>query len=366
MNLLLIVLSGLRQDMLNNINMPNLQRLSEQYQRFDNHVAGDNETETSLFSLFYGLPAQYADDVIADKRPPLLIDELQRQEYRIKAFTTDGLNQPIYQHAIFSGIRHKQQIGASRNDEATLNSWLAWQQKQIPGSPWFSYVALSGPNSLALPADFQGPYQPELKQLNPFGSIPPEQRPLLINRYKNAVFYLDQLLGDYFTQLASRQVLDHTLVVITSDHGFELGESGASHWGAGGNYSNVQMKVPFIMAWPGHAIAHTDILSSHQDLVPTLLPELLGVTSPESDYSTGHTLLQPQDRDWVIGGNGRHSVIFGQHEITLFDRQGNFDVRSVDGYKSIDSGRQDMPVLLKVMRDLSRFKGSLENGSPAH
>lgn len=37
------------------------------HQRFDNHVAGDNETETSLFSLFYGLPAQYADDVIADK-----------------------------------------------------------------------------------------------------------------------------------------------------------------------------------------------------------------------------------------------------------------------------------------------------------
>lgn len=66
---------------------------------------------------------QYADDVIADKRPPLLIDELQRQRYRIKAFTTtDGLGKPIYQHAIFSGIRHKQQIGAGRNDEATLRN----------------------------------------------------------------------------------------------------------------------------------------------------------------------------------------------------------------------------------------------------
>jgi membrane-anchored protein YejM (alkaline phosphatase superfamily) len=366
LNLLLIVLSGLRQDMLNNINMPNLQRFSQQYQRFDNHVAGDNETETSLFSLFYGLPAQYADDVIADKRPPLLIDELQRQEYRIKTFTTDGLNQPIYQNAIFSGIRHKQQIGVGKSDDQTLQAWLSWQQKQLPGSPWFSYLALSGPGTLALPADFHGPYQPELKQLDPFGSIPAAQQPLLVNRYKNAVFYMDQLLGNYFEQLMTHQVLDNTLVIITSDHGFELGESGPANWGAGGNYSNVQMKVPLIMAWPGHANQQIHALTSHQDLVPTLLPELLGVTSPEADYSTGHSLLQPPSREWVISGNNRHSVIFGQQEITLFDRQGNFEVRTVDGYKSIDNGRQDMPVLLKVMRDLSRFKGTMDNSATAH
>jgi membrane-anchored protein YejM (alkaline phosphatase superfamily) len=126
------------------------------------------------------------------------------------------------------------------------------------------------------------------------------------------------------------------------------------------------MKVPFLMAWPGHANQQIDTLTSHQDLVPTLLPELLGVTSPEVDYSTGHSLLRPTSREWVISGNNRHSVIFGQQEITLFDRQGNFEVRTVDGYNSIDNGRQDMPVLLKVMRELSRFKGSMDNNATAH
>ena len=100
--------------------------------------------------------------------------------------------------------------------------------------------------------------------------------------------------------------------------------------------------------------------------MPTLLPELLGVTSSEVDYSTGHSLLLPASREWVISGNNRHSVILGQQEITLFDRQGNFEVRTVHGYKNIDNGRQDMPVLLKVMRELSRFKGSMDNNPTAH
>ncbi len=128
LNLLLIVLKGLRQDMVNNINMPNLQRFAEQHQRYVNHIAGDNETETSLFSLFYGLPAQYADDVEADKRSPLLLDEMQRQEYRIKAFATQGLDIPIYQEAIFSGIRHKRTPDGTQSDAKTLENWIRWQQ----------------------------------------------------------------------------------------------------------------------------------------------------------------------------------------------------------------------------------------------
>jgi uncharacterized protein len=366
LNLLVIVLDGLRQDMLNNITMPNLYRFSQQYQGFNNHVAGDNETETSLFTLFYGLPAQYAEDVLADKRPPLLIDELQRQEYRIKAFATDGLALPIYQHAIFSGIRHKQQIGVTNNDELALKSWLSWQQAQPQDSPWFSYVALNGPGSLILPANYQGPYQPEIKRLDPFSTISQEQRPLLINRYKNAVFYMDQLLGRYFDQLMVHQVLDNTLVVITSDHGFELGDESSHNWGSGGNYSNSQMRVPMILAWPGHINQQSEELTSHQDLVPTLLRELLGVTSPEADYSTGHSLFQPQERNWIISGNSRHSVIFGPQEITLFDRQGNFEVRSSNDYKIIDNGRQDMPALLKVMNELNRFKGTLDSNGSSH
>ncbi len=362
LNLLLIVLKGLRQDMVNNVNMPNLQRFAEQHQRFTNHIAGDNETETSLFSLFYGLPAQYAEDAQADKRPPLLIDEMQRQEYRIKAFATQGLDLPIYREAIFSGIRHKQGKNRVQSDAQTLESWMRWQQARPDGQPWFAYIALDGPGSLQLPADFQGPYQPELKQLDPFSTISEAQQPQLINRYKNSVFYVDQLLGSLFERWQGSQMMDNTLIIITSDHGFELGDTEPTSWGAGNNYSRPQMQVPLILAWPGKGpLQHTG-LTSHQDLVPTLLPELFGIRSPAEDYSTGRTLWQETPRDWVISGNNRHFVIVGQQEITLFDRQGNFSLHRSKDYEEIDDGRPNMPALLKVMRDLNRFKGS--NAAP--
>lgn len=98
-----------------------------------------------------------------------------------------------------------------------------------------------------------------------------------------------------------------------------------------------------------------------RDLVPTLLPELFGVNSPVDDYSAGRSLLQQQPRKWLLSGNSRHFVIVGDKEITLFDRQGNFEVRDASTYDVIDDGRPDMPALLKVMRDLGRFKGI--NGS---
>ena len=362
LNLLLIVLKGLRQDMVNNINMPNLQRFAEQHQRYVNHIAGDNETETSLFSLFYGLPAQYADDVEADKRSPLLLDEMQRQEYRIKAFATQGLDLPIYQEAIFSGIRHKRAQDNSQSDAQTLENWMHWQQARSEGLPWFAYISLDGPGNLELPANYQGPNQPELKQLDPFNSISPKLRPQLVNRYKNSVFYVDQLLGTLFEQMQTAQLMDNTLIVITSDHGFELGESEPDNWGAGSNYSQAQMRVPMILAWPGKAPELHEDFSSHQDLVPTLLPELFGVSSPADDYSTGQSLLQSPPRKWLLSGNSRHFVIFDKQEITLFDRQGNFEIRDASSYEVIDDGRPDMPALLKVMRDLGRFKGV--NSSP--
>ena len=100
-NILLIVFKGLRRDIVNDITMPNLSRFSSQHQRFTHHIAGDNNTENSLFSLFYGLPGQYAKDMLHERRSPLLIDELQRQDYVISAFMSDKLSSTYFKDGIF-------------------------------------------------------------------------------------------------------------------------------------------------------------------------------------------------------------------------------------------------------------------------
>jgi membrane-anchored protein YejM (alkaline phosphatase superfamily) len=70
--------------MLNNINMPNLH--ADQHLNFANHMSGGNDDAMGMFSLFYGLPGHYYDDIRNDKTPPVLFDEMLRQDYQFGLF----------------------------------------------------------------------------------------------------------------------------------------------------------------------------------------------------------------------------------------------------------------------------------------
>lgn len=357
-NLLLVVVRDLRADLLNNIDMPNLARYASQHQLFSNHLAGDNESATSLFSLFYGLPGQYQPLFAHERIPPVLLDELQRQDYLISAFASQGLMQPSYQHTLLAGLR----LGADERspdhrqaDAATLQQWQSWLARQTGPRPWFSYLELDTPRTLALPAEFQGPYQPE-------SALPSWARPSdevaamgLRNRYKNAIFYVDMLLGELFDRLTSQGLSNNTVVIITADHGVELGDQQGSIWGAGQRYAPAQLQVPLVLAWPGETANRIDYPTRHQDLVPTLLARLLGVTSDPQDYSLGTDLLQAERADWSLLGNSHHYVVYDPHTITEFNRQGDFTIRDRARYLAHEDAKPNMAMLVRVMNQLRRF-----------
>jgi hypothetical protein len=50
--------------------------------------------------------------------------------------------------------------------------------------------------------------------------------------------------------------------------------------------------------------------------------------------------------------------------VLAYNRIRKFEIHQGKDYEEIDDGRPNMPALLKVMRDLNRFKGS--NTAPAH
>ena len=361
-NLLLITLHGLRADMVNNVVMPNLSRLAGQSQRFTQQLSADNERETSLFSLFYGLPASYMDDMLADHRSPLLLDELQRQDYQIKIFSSQNLKQPLYRNGIFGGVRQFRSHKSDGDEQASIQHLLSWLPEHANGPrPWFAYLQLDTPGNLWTPSGLQGPFQPELTQLDPFNLPDNSKRNLVVNRYKNSAFLTDQMLGQLFDRLDDLKLTERTVIVITADHGFALSDRGQGQWGAGDNYDEAQLAVPLIISWPGKAASEYQPLSSHVDLAPTLLQELLGVTSSSSDFSTGTSLYQGQPHSWVLAGNNQQFVIITPEEITQFDRQGHFEVRDKKHYQLLDDSRPDMPMLLKVMRDLSRFRSGPES-----
>lgn len=95
--------------------------------------------------------------------------------------------------------------------------------------------------------------------------------------YDGEVAYVDRTLGGLFADLRTSGAFEHTMIVLTGDHGESLGEHGeATH----GCYAyDPTLRVPLIIAAPGIAPGRTDAVVSHVDIFPTLC-DLAGVRKP--------------------------------------------------------------------------------------
>ncbi len=359
-NILLVVVDGLRADQLDAITMPNLNRFASRHLRFDNHLSAGNRPHTSLFSLFYSLPAHYHRDAEQEGMAPVLLDELQRQDYRFGLFASGGLDRPLYQDAIFSTLRNQPfeaAAGGATGDRQAVADFSVWLEQQDEQRPWFSFVYLDALNELDLPADTEGPFQPSLKQLNPARAYQNEQRDALFNRYRNAVFYTDRLLGQLLARV-KQATGDNTLVIVTSGHGMEFNDNDNNTWGFGTAYSPYQLRVPLIIDWPSQRQpARFSHPTSQLDLVPTLMRQTLGVQSPLRSFSTGQSLFKADTNRWRLASDEEEYVIYQQDDITLFNRRGDFQLLRAQDYQPKQNANPELSLLLQVMNELNRFQG---------
>ncbi|TVQ02360.1 MAG: DUF229 domain-containing protein [Balneolaceae bacterium] len=101
----------------------------------------------------------------------------------------------------------------------------------------------------------------------------------LRHAYAAATSYVDTQVGRVLDQMAALGLLEKTIVVIWSDHGFALGEQGI--WGKHSLYETA-LKSPLIIYYPG--IKEPGVVSEAIvetiDIFPTLT-DLAGLTAPE-------------------------------------------------------------------------------------
>ncbi|MFW5876509.1 MAG: sulfatase [Myxococcota bacterium] len=141
--------------------------------------------------------------------------------------------------------------------------------------------------------------------------------------YAEEVAFVDEAIGELIATLDERGLSDRTLVMITSDHGEELGER-AGAFGHVHNLYDELIAVPWVMALPGRIPPRTVVSEPvrHVDLMPTVLG-LAGLESPRGiegrsawpPSSVGERLVfaethRPQARadKWAVRF-GRHKVI---------------------------------------------------------
>ena len=127
----------------------------------------------------------------------------------------------------------------------------------------------------------------------------------LINGYDTGVRYVDDQIGRIIAQLKSAGVYDQTAIIVSGDHGENLGELGiyAEH----GTADESTCHIPLIVKWPGgQADAVEGGLHYQLDLAPTLM-DLLG--RPPCPVWDGQSFAQAIRHGQAVG---REALVLSQ------------------------------------------------------
>ena len=145
-----------------------------------------------------------------------------------------------------------------------------------------------------------------------------------------------------------------TIIVISSDHGEEFNDNKQNYWGHNGNFTKYQAQVPFIVKWPGKGNVEIEYATSMLDVVPTILPEVLGCSNPVSDYSVGENLFSPsKDREYRYVSNYSKDAFIEKDRIVLINEVGLLNY--LDENNRPSSNKEIPSYLKKVLEETSRF-----------
>jgi uncharacterized protein len=303
-NIIVIVLEGARFDMLSEEVMPNVWKFGREHTMFMNHYSGGNATRFGVFSLFYGLPGTYWHTFLANRISPLLIDTFLEKGYDFKILSSTKLTFPELRKTVFLRLpdyivdSHPTADFAER-DRIISDTLIDYVSTRNEDRPFFAVLIYNASHQMyKYPPSFEK-FRPVVpKELDYFKDVTPENIPKVRNRYKNSLYYDDYLIGRIIETLRKKKLLENSVVVITGDHGEEFEEKG--FLGHNSSFNDYQTKTLFVMNYPGQGPRVVTRLTSHTDLVPTLMGSL-GCTSPVEYYAQGVSLLNGD-------GNGRRYV----------------------------------------------------------
>jgi arylsulfatase A-like enzyme len=337
-NLLLVSLDTLRADHVGGYGYerdttPRLDEFARQALRFTNVWSTSAYTLPAHLSMLSGqLPSLHGVERPEQRRSPLttplLAEQLAAEGYATAAFTGGAMMLPDFGFA--SGFERYGILDPSITLEAEevierllpvpgfdretverhgLQPALDWVDEHS-NEPWFLFVHTYAAHEFEPPPRF-------LRDLGLDGSIerdeaamaflgnqqmPDERaRRYLIDRYDGGVRAADEMVGRLLDHLDERDLRDDTVILITSDHGKEIGDRNQVRHGH--SLQEEMVHVPLWLSAPGLKPGVIDSPKSLIDVAPTLI-ELLGL--PPWPTAGGPEALQP--RSLLERGNPRREL----------------------------------------------------------
>jgi hypothetical protein len=292
-NVIVVVVDGLRRDVLTPAIMPRILGWSERGARFTAHVAAANGSEWGTFGMLYGLTPFAFVPIVDSGVPPTLLSVLWRWGYETH-FVTSGtdfgwlligkyLGPRFFE--VYTQPRARPGWENDRDSIATLRRVLG-----TGGAPKFVFVWLAATHWLYSSPEEYRAFTPDLG-ITPAADVVTQRWQAVWSRfYGRAARYVDDLVGEWLEGLD----LTRNLVVFTADHGEALYDDGFV--GHGPRLSAAEIEVPFVLAGPGvtpGTVVHAP--SGNFDLAPTLL-HVLGDGRSAEQTMFGRSLL-PAERE---------------------------------------------------------------------
>ncbi|TEW56050.1 DUF3413 domain-containing protein [Psychromonas sp. RZ22] len=338
-NILIITVESLRADMLNAKSMPYLQTLSEQGFNFKQHFSGANNSEQGVFSLFYGLPNSYWTTVINNHISPVFIDKVAEDKRPIGLFSGIGFVHPEFLQSSFSQLKATPNVYFSKtqNNNQVVQQWNKWVSEQKNTQPWFSYVYLAQKNS-------------HLFAQNNHKTVSEQSEDLSL--YQSQVLTIDNQIKRLVERLKKQKQYKNTIIMITGTNGQSFKKANTSDTLINGSH------VPMVLIWPNKVPQEINRMTSHVDIMPTLMQEVFSVDNMPSSYSSGKHLFSNNNRQYVLSGDTNNYIIYETDKITQFSRNGDIDSINWQGDRieqSENNAQYDITLLIDVLSKLRRF-----------
>ncbi|GAK57224.1 putative sulfatase, transmembrane protein [Candidatus Vecturithrix granuli] len=321
-NMIWIIVDAWRSNMLNAEVSPHIWEFSKKALVFNNHYSGGNASRFGIFSLLFGVYSYYWHQFLGARQSSAFIDELLDLGYDFQIVSSTRLTYPEFRKTAFIKIPEaiddrRDGARADTRDPQTAQHFLDWLASRENSAPFFSFIYFDAPHGpYSYTREFEK-FTPSKKTAN-YVTVGKNDMTPLKNSYKNAILFDDALVGKILAYLEEHNFLDNTVVLITADHGEEFYESGfLGHTSA---FSKEQTKVPLILYVPGQKHEEIQRLTSHLDVVPTML-SLLGYTSEPDVYAHGHSLFRQRAHPFIVSCGWADCAIIDESHTIVFSTE---------------------------------------------
>jgi len=370
LNIIWLTSESWRADTLNETIMPNSWQFAKNAANFTRNYSTGNGTRMGVFGMFMGIPGNYWFPFLELRRGAAIIDVLQQQQYQMRFYTSAKFTYPEFDKTIFahvpSELLHDDNKAGTgwENDRNNVDRMLSFIDQRDASKPFFTFMFFESPHArYYFPPEsvIAKPYRDDINYATIDKKTFQDDIKPIKNRYINSVHHLDMQFGRIFDYLKDQNLLDSTIVILIGDHGEEFMEHG--FWGHNSTFVDEQVLTPLVIYAPGMKPMVNNNMTSHMDVIPTIMP-LLGVSNPSEDYATGYNLFQNATRDYTYISDW-DKVTYVDDDVKIIQpvnsngfmtvkvSKANDEALTEDAQKSMLQKKQT--AMLQLVKDLGKF-----------